>query len=149
MNKTVYHKATPWTAKRKQTNKIIVHARNKPNMTTARDLDSYYRKAGFLCCAYHYVLTGSGVGVMRHPESIGAAHEDHDQTSVYVCVLNYDGKSDLPKPLEGPLVSLLNDLTSTYPDAEILSAPSLMKLEGYDPFNQFIEERNERRQPRK
>ena len=144
MNKTVYHKPTPWTSLRDQTTKIIVHARNKPNTTTARELDTYYRQSGFPCCAYHYVLTGSGVGVMRHPGSIGAAHEAYDQEAVYVCILNYDGKTDLPKQLEGPLVSLLNELSTEYPDAEILSAPALMNLEGYVPFNEFIEERNAR-----
>lgn len=145
MNKTVYHKPSPWTALRSNTNKIILHARNKGNITTARELDTYYRMAGYLSCVYHYVITGSGVSVMRHPDSIGAAHKDYDQEAVYICLLNYDGKTEIPQQLEGPLVSLLNELSAKFPSAEILSAPSLMKLEGYDPFNQFIEERNARR----
>jgi len=142
---TVYHRPEPWTALRETTDQIIVHARNKAHVTTARDLDTEFRKKGFLCCGYHYVLTGAGVSVMRHPGSIGAAYPDTDQTSVYVCVLGYDGKAELPPQLEGPLVSLLNDLSSQYPDAEILSAPSIMGLEGYDTFNLMIEERNGKR----
>lgn len=142
-NYAVYHRKEPWTSLRETTDKIIVHVRNK--FTSARDLDTDFRKKGFLCCGYHYVLNGSGVSVMRHPASIGAAKAEHDQTSVYVAILGYDGKTDLPTQLEGPLVSLLNDLLSQYPSAEILSAPSLMKLEGYEPFNQFIEERNGKR----
>ena len=143
-NYTVYHRPEPWTGIRRATDKIIVHVRNKPTITTARDLDNDFRRRGFLCCGYHYVLTGAGVSVMRHPESIGAGHPDHDQSAVYVAVLNYDGKTPLPQALEGPLVSLLNDLRSLHPAAEILSAPSLMELEGYEPFNNFIEERNAR-----
>ena len=139
-NYKVYHRAEPWTAKRKTTDKIIVHARSK--FTSALDMDTDFRKRGFLCCGIHYLLNGSGVSVMRHPETIGAWFEDFDQTSVYVAVLGYDGKSELPKQLEGPLVSLLNDLTSKYPGAEIVSAPLIMKVEGADPFNKFIEERN-------
>ena len=139
----VYHRPDPWTAKRKRTDKIIVHVRSA--FTSALDVDTDFRKKGFLCCGYHYVVNGSGVSVMRHPETIGAGHPDHDQTTVYVAVLGYDGKSDLPKQLEGPLVSLLNDLTSTYPDAEIISAPLLMNVEGAEPFNNFIEERNAKR----
>lgn len=139
----VYHRAEPWTAKRKRTDKIIVHVRSA--FTSALDVDTDFRKRGFLCCGYHYVVNGSGVSVMRHPETIGAGHPDHDQTTVYVAVLGYDGKSELPQQLEGPLVSLLNDLTSKYPDAEIVSAPLIMKVEGADPFNKFIEERNGKR----
>lgn len=141
-NYTVYHKAEPWTGLREHTKQIIVHVRNKPHVTTARELDTDFRKKGFLCCGYHYVLTGAGISVMRHPASVGAGHPDYDDTAVYVAVLNYDGKSPLPTQLEGPLVGLLNDLAVQYPGAELLSAPSLMKLEGYDPFNNFIEERN-------
>ena len=142
-NYKVYHRAEPWTAKRKTTDKIIVHVRSA--FRSALDVDTDFRKRGFLCCGYHYVVNGSGVSVMRHPETIGAGHPDHDQTTVYVAVLGYDGKSELPKQLEGPLVSLLNDLTSKYPDAEIISAPLIMKVEGADPFNKFIEERNGKR----
>lgn len=144
-NYTVLHKAEPWTRLREDTKQIIVHVRNKPHVTTARELDTDFRKKGFLCCGYHYVLTGAGVSVMRHPSSVGAGHPDYDQSAVYVAVLNYDGKTPLPSQFEGPLVSLLNDLQSLYPEAEIISAPSLMKLEGYEPFNQFIEERNGKR----
>ena len=108
-------------------------------------MDTDFRTRGFLCCGIHYLLNGSGVSVMRHPETIGAWSEDFDQTAVYVAVLGYDGKSELPKQLEGPLVSLLNDLTSRYPDAEIVSAPLIMKVEGAEPFNKFIEERNGKR----
>ena len=144
-NYTVYHKAEPWTRLREDTKQIIVHVRNKPHVTTARELDTDFRKKGFLCCGYHYGLTGAGVSVMRHPSSVGAGHPDFDQSAVYVAVLNYDGKTTLPSQFEGPLVSLLNDLQSLYPEAEIISAPSLMKLEGYEPFNQFIEERNGKR----
>ena len=140
---TVYHRPDPWTAKRKATDKIIVHARSK--FTSALDMDTDFRTRGFLCCGIHYLLNGSGVSVMRHPETIGAWSEDFDQTAVYVAVLGYDGKSELPKQLEGPLVSLLNDLTSRYPDAEIVSAPLIMKVEGAEPFNKFIEERNGKR----
>ena len=140
----IYHRPEPWTAKRKTTDKIIVHARSA--FTSALDIDTDFRIKGYLCCGYHYVLNGSGVSVMRHPETIGADHPDHDQTAVYVAILGYDGKSELPKQLEGPLVSLLNDLTSTYPDAEILSAPLLKNVEGSEPFNRFIEERNARNQ---
>lgn len=139
---TVFHKPDPWTGLRETTKQIIVHVRNKPNVSTARELDTDFRKKGFLCCGYHYVLTGAGVSVMRHPASIGAGDPTYDPTAVYIAILNYDGKSPLPQQLEGPLVSLLNDLSAQYPGAEILSAPSLMKLEGYAPFNSFIEERN-------
>lgn len=139
----VYHRAEPWTARRKTTDRIIVHARSK--FTSALDIDTDFRKRGFFCCGLHYVLNGSGVSVMRHPETIGAWFEDYDQTAVYVAVLGYDGKSELPAVLEGPLVSLLNDLSARYPDAEIMSAPLLMKVEGAEPFNNFIEERNGKR----
>lgn len=144
---TVFHKDEPWTGVRPTTKHIIVHVRNKPHVTTARELDTDFRRKGFLCCGYHYVLTGAGVSVMRHPASIGAGHPDFDETAVYVAILNYDGKTPVPQQLEGPLVSLLNDLSSQYPDADIISAPSLMKLEGYQPFNDFIGERHARRRP--
>ena len=145
-NYTVHHREEPWTGLRETTDKIIVHTRNKQDVSTPRALDAYFRRRGYLCCGYHYVLTASGVHVMRHPESIGAAHADHDQTAVYIAILNFDGKTmPVPKQLEGPLVSLLHDLSTRYPAAEILSAPALLGLEGYDLFTRYIEARNDAR----
>ena len=63
----IYHRPEPWTARRKTTDKIIVHARSA--FTSALDIDTDFRIKGYLCCGYHYVLNGSGVSVMRHPET--------------------------------------------------------------------------------
>ena len=146
----VLHRAEPWTALRENTSNIIVHARYMPSVTTARQLDAHFRRCGFLACAYHYVITGAGISVTRHPDSIGAATETYDRNSVYVALLGFDPKNDpLPSSYQTALKQLLADLTARHPEAEILSAPELMKLEGYDAFNSFISRERSRHHARR
>ena len=138
----VYHKAEPWTGLRPSTDKIIVHIRDR--FSTAKEMDTHFRKRGFFCCGYHYVVTGSGVHVMRHPDSIGAVTDLYDRDTLYVCILTSESKAaQLPAPLRAHLSELLDDLQKNHhPNAELLSGPAILKLKGYEALTTFIEERN-------
>jgi len=132
-----------WTRPRLSTTKIVIHARKTPE--TAPEMDSWFRRRGFLQCGFHYCVSRSVTTETRDPKTIGAHVSEHDKDSLGICVLGWSGQESetLDPSTKENLRLLIAKLVPQYPQALLQSAPELMNLsKGYDALHSLVEELN-------
>lgn len=133
-----------WTRPRLSTSKIVIHARKTPE--TASEMDSWFRRRGFLQCGFHYCVSRAATTETRDPQTIGAHVAEHDHDALGICVLGWSGQEEetLDPSTKANLRELIAKLVPVYPQAHLQSAPELMSLnKGYDALHLLVEELSE------
>jgi N-acetyl-anhydromuramyl-L-alanine amidase AmpD len=123
----------------RQIKRIFVHCTAGPQTQTIEEIKNYWKKTrGWKDPGYHYIIKANGEIVPLQPEekpSNGVA--GYNSTSINVCYIGgvdrqgrpVDNRTDAQKT---SLATLLKDLHSRYPDAEILGHRDVW---GSDPKN--------------
>lgn len=70
---------------------VVLHCSDTPDKGDrwgAEDIDQWHKKRGFSRIGYHYVVRRSGtIEAGRHPDSIGAHCQGHNQNTLGVCYI--------------------------------------------------------------
>lgn len=130
-----------WTRPRLQTQKIVIHARKTPE--TAPEMDSWFRRRGFLQCGYHYCVSRSVVTETRDPQTIGAHLTEHDHAALGICILGWSGQEEetLDPSTRTNLRTLIAKLRPAYPQAYLQAAPELIPTsKGYDALYRLVKD---------
>lgn len=107
---------------------IVVHcsATNPMHDIGVVEIDSWHRKRGFKKVGYHYVIRRSGaIDTGRKEREPGAHVQGYNSRSIGICVVGGVNSANEPEDNYTPaqydsLSRLVEQLTSRYPDAEVL-----------------------------
>ena len=101
----------------------------------AKEIDRWHREAGYLKIGYHYVIRRDGTveAGRKFPDEVGAHAYGVNQISCGICMVG--GVDEMLRPENNftadqfhSLALLLGELSSQYPDAEILGHRDLPKV---------------------
>lgn len=107
---------------------IVIHcsATNPLHDIGVVEIDSWHRKRGFKKVGYHYVIRRSGaIDTGRKETEPGAHVQGYNSRSIGICVVGGVNSANEPEANYTPaqydsLSRLVEQLTSRYPDAEVL-----------------------------
>jgi N-acetylmuramoyl-L-alanine amidase len=99
--------------------RVILHCSASPNFKkfTIENIRQWHKARGFYDVGYHYVIELDGaVSEGRKEKSIGAHCKGYNLDSIGICLI---GSTEFTEAQISSLVSLIQDITTRYPNIEI------------------------------